>query len=553
MRKGDCIMNVIYGKGVSAGVVAGPLYIYHRGNLAVEKTVSDAKKEWERFMEASKTAAKQLGELAVKARKEAGDEAAFLFEAHQMMAEDVEFAEAVNTHIHANGLNAEAAVEEAARQFVALFEAMNNEYMRARAADVKDVANRLIRILSCEEEGGIDSEVPVVLVADDLTPSETIRLDKRKILGFVTSGGSENGHTAILARMLGIPAIIGVGDALKAADEGKRLFMDGETGEIVIDPDEIIEMRMEKKQKELKREREHLTEYKALPTVTKDGRSIQLCCNIGSAEEVDAVREAGGEGIGLFRTELVFLQRDDYPTEEEQFAQYRAVAAKMEGKRVVFRTLDIGADKQPDYVALEREENPAMGLRAIRFCLRNPEIFRTQLKALYRASAYGKIAIMFPMITDVWEVCECKRICGEIREELKREGISFDETVELGVMIETPAAVMISDLLAKEVDFFSVGTNDLTQYMLALDRQNERLERFFDPHHQAVVRAIRLTADNAHREEIWVGICGELAADPKMTEMFLSMGIDELSVSPGKVLPLRKVICEMDASNSNTI
>ncbi len=547
-------MDIIYGKGVSAGVAAGPLYIYHRSGRAVEKTsVSDTKSEWERFLKVSKTAAKQLGELAVRAREEAGDEAAFLFEAHQMMAEDVEFAEAVKAQIHARGLNAEAAVQEAAHQFVALFEAMDNEYMRARAADVKDVADRLIRILSREAEGDIDSEVPVILAADDLTPSETIRLDKRKILGFVTSRGSENGHTAILARMLGIPAIIGVGDALKEADAGKQLFMDGETGEIVIDPDESAIERMERKQWELKIESEQLTEFKVLPTVTKDGRSIQLCCNIGSAEEVDAVREVGGEGIGLFRTELIFLQRHTYPTEEEQFALYRAVTSQMDGKRVVFRTLDIGADKQAGYFGLDREENPAMGLRAIRFCLSNPEIFCTQLRALYRASAYGKIAIMFPMITDVWEVRECKRICGKVREELKREGIPFDESVELGVMIETPAAVMISDLLAKEADFFSVGTNDLTQYMLALDRQNERLEPFFDQYHQAVLRAIRLAADNAHREGRWIGICGELAADPKMTEIFVAMGIDELSVSPGKVLHLRKEICEMDVSKSGEL
>ena len=316
--------------------------------------------------------------------------------------------------------------------------------------------------------------------------------------------------------------------------------MDGETGEIVIDPDNATTERMERKQRELTAGREQLAKFKTLKSVTKDGRCIQLCGNIGSAEEVEAVREVGGEGIGLFRTELVFLQRDAYPTEEEQFSLYQAVAAQMDGKRVVFRTLDIGADKQADYFGIEREENPAMGLRGIRFCLTNSEIFRTQLRALYRASAFGKIAIMFPMITDVWEVRECKRICGEVREELKREGIPFDENVELGVMIETPAAVMISDLLAKEVDFFSVGTNDLTQYMLASDRQNERLVQFFDPHHQAVIRAIRLVTDNAHREGRRIGICGELAADPKMTEMFLLAGIDELSVSPGKVLPLRE-------------
>jgi phosphotransferase system enzyme I (PtsI) len=329
--------------------------------------------------------------------------------------------------------------------------------------------------------------------------------------------------------------------------------MDGETGEIVINPDEYAAERMERRLRELNEKQRQLAKFKTRKTVTKDGRTIQLCCNIGSAEEVEAVRKVGGEGIGLFRTELVFLQRDTYPTEEEQFSMYQAVAAQMDGKRVVFRTLDIGVDKQAGYLGLERQENPAMGLRAIRFCLTNPEIFRTQLRALYRASVYGRIAIMFPMITDVWEVRECKRICGGVQEELKSEGLSFDENVELGVMIETPAAVMISDLLAKEVDFFSVGTNDLTQYMLVCDRQNERMEPFFDPYHQAVLRAIRIATDNAHREGRWIGICGELAADPKMTERFLAMGIDELSVSPGKVLPLRKAICEMDVSNPDTI
>lgn len=545
---GDEFMIVIQGKGVSAGVAAGPLYFYRRAprNVMRKKTM-DSEAEWMRFQEASQVAVEQLGVLARKAREEAGDEAALLLETHQMMIEDVDFVEAIEEWIREEELDAQSAVMEAALQFIEMFEAMDDEYMRARAADVKDIAYRLVGILSGVVERGIESEVPVILASDDLSPSETIQLDKSKILGFVTAGGSGSSHTAILARTLGIPAIVGVGDALKVEYEGREMYMDGETGEIIINADRLAAERMQRKLAKQQAAREMLSKLRGLPSETKDGQSIQLCCNIGSVEDVNAVLSNDGEGVGLFRSEILYLQKDTYPTEEEQFAVYRAVAAQMNGKRVIIRTLDIGADKQADYFELEKEENPAMGLRAIRICLTRPEVFHTQLRALYRASAYGKIAIMFPMITSLWEVRECKRACMAVQEELRSEGIPFREEVELGIMIETPAAVIISDLLAAEVDFFSVGTNDLTQYMLACDRQCDGLGKFFDPHHRAVLRAIKFAADSAHRAGKWIGICGELAADPELTDVFLAMGIDELSVSPGRVLPLRHAIRQMDA------
>ncbi len=543
-------MIVIRGKGVSAGVAAGPLYFYRRVSHSVmKKEAEDADAEWTRFQAASKVAVGQLGILAEKAREEAGDEAALLFEIHQMMVEDVDFVDAVRERIREAALIAEAAVMEAAMQFVQMFESMDDEYMKARAADVRDIAHRLVGILSGSVAGGIDSDVPVILASDDLAPSETIQLDKSRILGFVTAGGSGNSHTAILARTLGIPAIIGVGDALKPEYEGRQLFIDGETGELIIDADPLAAERMQRKLEAQTAEREQFAMLKGLPSVTRDGQTVQLCCNIGNVEDVDAVLSNDGEGVGLFRSEMIYLQRDTYPTEEEQFAVYRTVASRMNGKRVIFRTLDIGADKQAEYFGLDREENPAMGLRGIRVCLNRPEIFRTQLRAIYRASVYGKVAIMFPMITSLWEIRECKRVCLAVQEELRSEGIPFREDVELGIMIETPAAVMISDLLAEEADFFSVGTNDLSQYLLACDRQCDGLGRFFEPYHPAVLRAIKLAAENAHRAGKWIGICGELAADTELTEVFLAMGIDELSVSPGRVLPLRHIIRQMKDSS----
>ena len=540
-------MILIQGKGVSAGVAVGPLYFYRRASHEiVRKMAADTNAEWKRFEDAAAVAVEELGVLAEKAREEAGDDAALLFETHQMMVEDVDFVEAVQGLIQDEALNAEAAVMDASEQFAEMFASMDDAYMQARAADIRDVSNRIIGILTGAVQGGIDSDEPVILASDDLAPSETVQMDKSKILGFVTSGGSGSSHTAILARTMGIPAIIGVGDALKPEYEGRQLFIDGETGEVIIEADQLPADRMLKKQAEQLEIKRMLSTMKGLPSVTKDGQSVNLYCNIGSVEDVNAVLANDGDGIGLFRSEFLYLQSPTYPTEEEQFQAYRAVASQMGGKRVIIRTLDIGADKQADYFGLEKEENPAMGLRAIRICLTRPEVFKTQLRALYRASAYGKVAIMFPMITSEWEVRECKRACLAVQEELKAEGIPFNPDTELGIMIETPAAVMMSDVLAEIVDFFSVGTNDLTQYTLACDRQCDSLGKFFDPHHPAVLRAIKIAADNAHKAGKWIGICGELGADPTLTEAFLAMGIDELSVTPGSVLPLRSAIRDMD-------
>ena len=540
-------MILIQGKGVSAGVAVGPLYFYRRAShKIVRKTVEDTAAEWKRFEEAAATAVEQLGVLAEKAREEAGDEAALLFETHQMMVEDLDYVEAIQGLIQDEALNAEAAVMDTSVQFAEMFASMDDAYMQARAADVKDVSNRIIGILTGAVQGGIDSDEPVILASDDLAPSETVQMDKSKILGFVTAGGSGSSHTAILARTMGIPAIIGVGDALKPEHEGRQMFIDGETGEVIIEADQLAADRMLKKQAKQLETKRMLNTMKGLPSVTKDGQSINLYCNIGSVEDVNAVLSNDGDGIGLFRSEFLYLQSDTYPTEEEQFEAYRAVASQMDGKRVIIRTLDIGADKQADYFNLEKEENPAMGLRAIRICLTRPEVFKTQLRALYRASAYGKIAIMFPMITSEWEVRECKRACLAVQEELKAEGIPFNADTELGIMIETPAAAVISDRLAKEVDFFSCGTNDLTQYTLACDRQNNDLGRFYDPHHLSVIRLLKLVTENAHKNGIWVGICGELGADLELTETFLAIGVDELSVTPRAVLPLRNKIRSLD-------
>lgn len=467
-----------------------------------------------------------------------------------MMLEDMDYVEGIQDVI-GSGVNAEAAVMEVAEQFAEMLLAMDDEYMQGRAADVKDISTRVVAILSGAVAGGIDSEVPVILAADDLAPSETVQLDKSKILGFVTSGGSGNSHTAILARTMGIPAIIGVGEKLKEAYSGKDVIIDGETGEVAVEADEITSERLLKKQAKERALKELLDQLKGQPNITIDGKKVMVYCNIGSPDDLDAVLANDGGGVGLFRSEFLYLQNDTYPTEEQQFRAYKTAAERMGGKRVIIRTLDIGADKQADYFQLEKEENPAMGLRAIRICLTRPEVFKTQLRALYRASVYGKIAIMFPMITSVWEVREIKRICQAVQAELRAEEIPFDEQVELGIMIETPASVMMSDQLAKEVDFFSVGTNDLTQYTLAVDRQGNNLDRFFDAHHPAVLRMIKQAADNAHKAGIWLGICGELGADTSLTETFLAIGVDELSVSPSAVLPLRSVIRSIDTRKNS--
>lgn len=542
-------MEQIFGKGVSKGVAAGPISFYRRPSGEIpRRSVTDTAAELARFHDACETAKEQLGVLHDKALAEAGEDAAMLFEAHQMMLDDLDFVESIEGLIENDRLNAEAAVSDTGAQFAEMFAAMDDSYMQARAADIRDISTRVVGILTGEGESGIVSDVPCIVVADDLAPSETVQLDKSLILGFITAGGSANSHTAILARTMGIPAIIGAGDALQAEMEGKYAIIDGQTGETVIEPDDAERERLLKKQAKEKALKELLDQLKGKPNETRDGRNVMVYCNIGSPADIDAVLQNDGGGIGLFRSEFLYLQGSDYPTEDEQFEAYKTVAERMGGKRVIIRTLDIGADKQADYFHLDKEENPAMGLRAIRICLTRPEVFRTQLRALYRASAYGKIAIMFPMITSVWEVQEIKRICRNIRAELAEEGVPMADKVELGIMIETPAAVMMSAELAREVDFFSVGTNDLTQYTLAVDRQGVGLDRFFDAHHPAVLRMLRMTAENAHKAGIWIGICGELGADAELTETFLSMGIDELSVSPSAVLPLRSAIRSIDTT-----
>ena len=542
-------MISIQGKGVSTGVAIGPLYFYQRAKSTIDrKTVKDSAAEWERFKAAQAKTVEQLGELAEKARREAGDSAALLFETHQMMAEDLDFEEAIQGLIQDDKLNAEAAVSDTAAQFAEMFATMDDPYMQARAADVKDVSARLIAVLTGAVQGGIDSSVPVILIADDLAPSETVQLDKSKILGFITEGGSGSSHTAILARTMGIPAIIGVGKKVKPECAGHEVIIDGSKGEIIIDADEATRNVMVGKIAEQKKQREMLELLKGKPNVTKDGQSIRIYCNIGSPDDVAPVLGNDAGGIGLFRSEFLYLNCDDYPSEDYQFEAYKKVLSDMEGREVVIRTLDIGADKQIGYFNLPVEENPAMGNRALRICLNRPEVFLTQLRALYRASAYGKLLIMFPMVTSVWEVREAKKMCERVKKELTEEGIPFSDDVEIGIMIETPAAAVMSDRLAKEVDFFSCGTNDLTQYTLACDRQNADLGRFFNPHHPAVLRLLKMVCDNAHKNGIWVGICGELGADLSLTETFLSIGIDELSVSPRAVLPLRQKIRETTVS-----
>lgn len=541
-------MITIQGKGVSAGVGVGPLYFYRRATAEIKRyTVEDTDAEWHRFKGAQTGAIEQLGVLAEQARKEAGDEAAMLFETHQMMAEDLDYEEAIEDRIVNQKMNAEAAVSDTSEQFAEMFASMDDAYMQARAADVKDVSQRILGILCGIVQGGIASDVPVLLCADDLAPSETIQLDKSKVLGFITAGGSGSSHTAILARTLGIPAIVGMGDALKPELEGRAAIADGSTGALVIDPDDDTRDRLLKKRDEQLRLQRLLETLKGQANVTKDGKTIRIYCNIGSPEDVHAVQVNDGGGIGLFRSEFLYLNTTDYPTEDQQFEAYKQVLSDMDGKEVIIRTLDIGADKQCDYFELKKEENPAMGCRAIRICLTRPEIFKTQIRALFRASAYGNLQIMYPMITSVWEVEAIAKIVEEVKTELTAQNLQFGDPKQ-GIMIETPAAVMVSRDLAKKVDFFSIGTNDLTQYTLAVDRQNPELDAFYDPHHPAVLAMIRMVVENAHAEGIWAGICGELGADLSLTKEFLKMGVDELSVSPGRVLPIRKVIVESSCS-----
>ena len=548
-------MILLQGKGVSKGIAEGPLYFLQKPDTTIVKeTGKDVDAEKARIAEAKEKSAAQLMALAEKCREEAGDDAAFVFETHAMFLDDDDYVEGINDCLESEQCNAEYAVRTAGDTFAAMFAAMDDAYMSARAADIKDITQRLLNNLMGVVEGGIDSDVPVILCADDLAPSETLQLDKSLILGFALQGGSGTSHTAILARTMGIPAICGLGDALTEDYNGREGWIDAETGQIVLDPDEITLKGLEMKAKKQAELKELMQTMIGQEDVTVDGRKIKLYCNIGSPEDVAAVKANDGQGIGLFRSEFLYLAADDYPTEDAQFEAYKAVAEAMEGKRVIIRTLDIGADKQVDYFHMQKEENPALGVRAIRICLNRPEVFRTQLRALYRASAYGKVAIMFPMITSVWEVKECKRACTAVMKELDAEGIPYNPDTELGIMIETPASVFMARDLAKEVDFFSVGTNDLTQYTLACDRQANDLGKFFDPHHPAVLRALKQAADAAHAEGIWIGICGELGADTELLPTFLAIGIDELSVSPASVLPLRAEIrkantatCTLDA------
>lgn len=540
-------MITIKGKSVFGGVSIGKIMFYKRNEKVIKRThVDDGDAEWKRFCDAKDTAVSQLKELYDKAIEDVGEANAMIFEIHQMMLEDLDYLESIENIIRTQEVNAEFAVATTADNFAQMFAAMDDAYMQGRAADVKDVSERVLDIL-CGVSGGMkEMTEPCIIAADDLAPSETVQLDKSKVLGFATMYGSSNSHTAILARTMNIPAVIGLGEDLLTKYDGKMAVIDGFTGMLYIDPDEETMKVMEEKRAKDQEQKALLEQLKGKENVTKSGQKINVYANIGNVSDVGAVLKNDAGGIGLFRSEFLYLENSDFPTEEQQFAVYKQVAENMAGKKVIIRTLDIGADKQVDYFGLDKEENPALGYRAIRICLTRKEIFKTQLRALYRAAMFGNISIMFPMIISVAEVHEIKAIIAEVKEELKNEGIPFKDDVELGVMIETPASVMISRELAKEVDFFSVGTNDLTQYTLAIDRQNAKLDKFYDPHHPAVLAMIKMAADNAHAEGAWIGICGELGADLELTEEFLKMGLDELSVSPAMVLPLRKRIRECE-------
>lgn len=540
-------MITIKGKSVFGGVSIGKIMFYKRNEKVIKRThVDDVDAEWKRFCDAKDTAVSQLKELYDKAIEDVGEANAMIFEIHQMMLEDLDYLESIENIIRTQEVNAEFAVATTADNFAQMFAAMDDAYMQGRAADVKDVSERVLDIL-CGVSGGMkEMTEPCIIAADDLAPSETVQLDKSKVLGFATMYGSSNSHTAILARTMNIPAVIGLGEDLLTKYDGKMAVIDGFTGMLYIDPDEETMKVMEEKRAKDQEQKALLEQLKGKENATKSGQKINVYANIGNVSDVGAVLKNDAGGIGLFRSEFLYLENSDFPTEEQQFAVYKQVAENMAGKKVIIRTLDIGADKQVDYFGLDKEENPALGYRAIRICLTRKEIFKTQLRALYRAAMFGNISIMFPMIISVAEVHEIKAIIAEVKEELKNEGIPFKDDVELGVMIETPASVMISRELAKEVDFFSVGTNDLTQYTLAIDRQNAKLDKFYDPHHPAVLAMIKMAADNAHAEGAWIGICGELGADLELTEEFLKMGLDELSVSPAMVLPLRKRIRECE-------
>lgn len=533
-------MLTITGKPVYGAISIGPLALFHRNTISTAvRTITDPEAEVQRFQSAREEAAAQLGQLYEKALETVGEEDAAIFEIHQMMLEDDEYIEGVESHIREEMLNAEAAVDRTAQELAAMFRGMDDEYMQGRAADVLDISRRVEQILSGGPAIDFSQYDQVILAADDLAPSETMQLDTKKILGFVLSGGSASSHTAILARNLGIATVVNTGTQIHTDLEGKMAVVDGFTGTVYLDPDEATLAAMQEKLKQAQAERERLENVRGKESVTQDGQKVLIYANAGNPADLPRVVASDAEGIGLFRSEFLYLENDDYPTEEQQFEAYKKALTAMEGKRVVIRTMDIGADKKADYFDLDPEENPAMGLRAIRICLTRPELFKTQLRALCRASVYGRLAIMFPMIISVEEVRKAKALLAEVMAQLKNEGIPCAEQIETGIMIETPAAALVSDALAEEVDFFSLGTNDLTQYTLAIDRQQTKLDDFFDPHHPAVLRLIEMTAKNAHKAGIWVGICGELGADLSLTEAFLRMGIDELSVSATSVLPLR--------------
>ena len=540
-------MITIQGKSVFGGVSIGKLMFYKRNEKVIKREhISDADAEWKRFEAAKGQAVDQLKELYEKALEDVGEANAMIFEIHQMMLEDLDYLESIENIIRSQEVNAEYAVATTADNFAQMFASMDDAYMQGRAADVKDVSERVLDILCGVSAGVKEMTEPCIIAADDLAPSETVQLDKSNVLGFATMYGSANSHTAILARTMNIPAVIGLGETLSSQYDGKMAVIDGFTGILYVDPDEETLARMQEKRAKDLEQKELLNQLKGKENVTRSGQKINVYANIGNVSDLGAVLKNDAGGIGLFRSEFLYLENSTFPTEEQQFAVYKQVAESMAGKKVIIRTLDIGADKQVDYFNLDKEENPALGYRAIRICLTRPEIFKTQLRALYRAAVYGNLSIMFPMIISVSEVKKIKEIIAQVQAELKAEGIPYKEDVELGVMIETPAAVMISRELAKEVDFFSVGTNDLTQYTLAIDRQNQKLDTFYDPHHPAVLAMIKMAADNAHAEGKWIGICGELGADLELTEEFLKMGLDELSVSPALVLPLRKRIRECE-------
>ncbi|MCM1172448.1 MAG: phosphoenolpyruvate--protein phosphotransferase [Clostridium sp.] len=543
-------MNKYTGKGVYSAIAIGKISVYKRQEASVKRVrIQDAAAEKERVAKAKELSNKQLSEIYEKALKEVGETNAQIFEIHMMMLEDEDYNESIENIIETQMVNAEYAVAVTSDNFAEMFASMDDAYMQARSADVKDISNRIIKNLSVDSDKESTVTGKMIVCADDLAPSETVSLDKDNVLAFVTAKGSSNSHTAILARNMNIPAIIGVGEEfLKEIKDGDLAIVDGFKGEVYVNPDDDTLAMMEKKQREDNEKKQLLQELKGKENVTLDGTKINVFANIGGVSNIGAVLQNDAGGIGLFRSEFLYLENSDYPTEEQQLIAYRKVLESMAGKKVIIRTLDIGADKQVDYFNLDKEENPALGYRAIRICLTRPEIFKTQLRALYRASVYGNLGIMFPMITSVSEVEKIKAVCDEVKAELKEEGLEYSENVELGIMIETPAAAVISDLLAPMVDFFSVGTNDLTQYTLACDRQNPNIESFCDTHHDAILRLIQMAADNAHKHGAWIGICGELAADTTLTERFLRMGIDELSVSPGFVLKVRNQVRNTDLS-----